>query len=348
MSAEQARGGAGHAAQNPALHEPKALGNLNIAPAASDTKVNCIRVSYGRCAPIGITDSLVKRAKQEPPGVRLALLQIWRVILSSLNAKIQLLEPLWAEADLDPDVSISPEDRARAEAAAEEALASCKICVVDLQTFLKSVVRRAVKAAKPNGDLLLAVEIEHSGRHTFIVTRLANWIQRTKEGMKFVVPLNFQENLRDLGLEVEANPRDLYLELMRRAESYNTVVDAYLKPILLQAVEKLRASPHLARCSKDGHVIYIVAELFRTALWYFDSHVGLGRNQLYEAFRRNGLLTSPTTIPVDLVDDYGAKVKKRALAFLADRLAEFLEYDVASICRAASWLGGEAEEGGYA
>jgi hypothetical protein len=288
---------------------------------------------------VGITEILVERAKREPPGVRMAILRLWRLIMSGRGVKISSLEPLWTEADLNPDANPTPEDSIRAEAVVDEALTPCKICAVDLPTFLKAVVRRAALASKPNGDLLLAVEMEHNGAHAIVTTKLTAWMHRTKDGMRFAVPLIFQENLKRLGLEVEADPRDLYVELTRRAEYYNTVVDAYLKPILLQVIEKLKASPYLSRCSRDRTVIYIAAELFRTSVWYFDAYIGLGRNTLYEAFRRHGLLASPTTVPVDLTDEYGIPTKKRALAFYVNRLSEFVEYNVDMICRAAAGLG---------
>jgi len=350
MSAGLTSGGAGGAAQNPALQGVETSQILNVVHAAPDAEVKCVKVSYSRCAPLGITELLVKRAKQEPPGVRLALLAIWRTIMASLGAKIQFFEPLWAEADLDPQAVVAPEDRARAEAAAEEALAPCRLCVVDLSTFLK-LVRRATLAARPNGDLILAVEVEYGGNAVIVATKLSKWIRETKEGVKYVIPLVFRENLRRLGLEVEADPYDLYVELTRRAEQYDTIADAYLKPILLQAVEKLRASPFLARCSRDGNVIYIATELFRMSTWYFDAYVGLSRNSLYEALRRHGLLASPATVPVDLYDEYGNRVKRRALAFHVDRLTEFIEYDVESICRAGAELEAEEEaapDGGHA
>jgi hypothetical protein len=280
--------------------------------------------------------------------VRLALLDIWRAIMAGLGVKLQPFEPQWVEADLDPQTAVTPEDRARAEAAAEEALAPCQVCVVDLQTFLRQVVRRVALAAKPNGDLLLVVELSHNDSYAFVVTKLTAWMRRSKEGIKFAVPLIFQENLRRLGLEIDADPQELYLELTRRAEYYNTVIDAYLRPILLQAVEKLRASPHLAKCNRDQNVIYIAAELFRTSAWYFNAYIGFGRNQLYEAFRRHGLLALPTTIPVDLTDEYGSRVKKRALAFYIDRLSEFIEHEIESFCRAGTGLEAEGEGGGHA
>jgi hypothetical protein len=350
VSAGQARNGVGGVAQNSALQGVETSQILNVVRAASDAEMKCIRVSYSRCAPLGITELLVKRARQEPPGVRLVLLAIWRTIMASLGAKVQLFEPLWVDADLDPRATVTPEDRARAETAAEEALAPCRLCVVDLPTFLK-LVRRATLAARPNGDLILAVEVEYGGNAVIVATKLSKWLRETKEGVKYVIPLVFRENLRRLGLEVEVDPYDLYVELTRRAEHYDTIADAYLKPVLLQAVEKLRASPFLAKCSRDGRVIYIAAELFRTSAWYFDAYVGLGRNTLYEALRRHGLLASPATVPVDLYDEYGSKVKKRALAFYIDRLSEFLEYDVESICRASAGLeteGEEQETGGHA
>jgi hypothetical protein len=293
---------------------------------------------------------LVQRAKQEPPAVRLALLDIWRAITAGLGAKPQPFEPLWVEADLDPQAVVTPEDRARAEIAAEEALATCRLCVVDLPTFLK-LVRRTTMVSKPGGDLILIVEVEYGGGAITVATKVAKWIREAKEGAKYVVPLTFRENLSQLGLEVDAGARDLYLELVRLADRYDTVVDAYLKPICLQAIEKLKTSPFLAKCSRDRRVIYIAAELFRTLVWYFNSHVGLGRNSFYEALRRHGLLTSPTTVPVDLYDEYGSRVKKRALAFYVDRLSEFIDYDVDVICRASAVVEAEDEEretGGHA
>jgi hypothetical protein len=343
MSAGDARGGAGHAARHTALYMPKTSENLNVTAVGGEVK--CTQVIYDRCAPLGITDLLIERAKREPPAVRLALVHIWRVLMAKLGIKPQSLEERWVNAELDPNAVIGPEDRVRAEAIAEEALAPCRICMVDLATFFQ-LVRRVTLASRPNGDLTLIVEVELNGDVAVVATKLSAWVKQTKEGIKHVVPLAFRENLRRLGLEVDADPRDLYLELFRRAEHYSTVPDAYLKPIILQILEKLKAAPFLARCRGDGRVIYIAAELFRTALWYFDSHVGLGRNQLYNAFRRHGLLASSTSVSVVLFDEYGRQVKKRAWAFFVDRLSEFAEYSVDEICRAAAGLVGEAAESG--
>ena len=344
MSAGQPRGGgAEHVAQTPAPQQLETSQNKNVAPSAPQGEPICIHHTYERCSSIGITEALVERAKKETPGVRLALLQIWRLLMAKFGGKARSLEQLWVRADLDPQTVVTPEDRARAEAAAEEALAPCRICVVDLQTFLQ-LVRRITLAAKPNGDLTLVVEVEHNGNVAVIATKLSAWMRETKEGTKYTIPLVFRENLRRLGLEIDADPYDLYIELTRQAEYYATVADAYLRPILLQVLERLRASPHLAKCTRDNKVIYIASELLRTAGWYFDSHVGLGRNTLYEAFRRHGLLASPTTVSVVLTDEYGTPTKRRALAFHVNRLSEFVEYDVDAICRAAD----EAEEGGHA
>jgi hypothetical protein len=344
MSAGQARNGAGAVAQNPALQVVEALQNLNVAP---DVGVKCVRVTYGRCSPLGITKLLVERAKREPPSVRLALLGVWKAVMVSLDVGRQPLELLWVNADLDPQAVPTPEDRSRAEAAAEEALAPCKVCVVDLDTFL-GLVRRATLASKPGGELILVAEVEYGGNVAVVATKVNKWVKETKEGVRYVLPLTFRENLRRLGLEVDADPRDLYIELIRLAEHYDTVADAYLRPILLQAIEKLKTSPFLAKCGRDGRVIYIAAELFKSLVWYFNSHVGLGRNSFYEALRRHGLLASSTTVPVDLYDEYGSRVKRRALAFHIDRLSEFIEYDVESICRASAGLEVEGEEEGHA
>jgi hypothetical protein len=281
---------------------------------------------------------LIERAKREPPGVRLALLQIWKILMAKLGANLQPLEHLWVKADLDPQAVMTPEDRALAETAAEEALAPCRLCVVDLVTFLQ-LVRRATLAARPNGDLTLVIEVEHNGNVAVVATKLSAWVRETKEGTKYTIPLVLRENLRRLGLEIDADPYNLYIELTRQAEYYATVADAYLRPILLQVLERLRTSPHLAKCTRDNKVIYIASELLRTAGWYFDSHVGLGRNTLYEAFRRHGLLASPTTVSVVLTDEYGTPTKRRALAFYVNRLSEFVEYNVDVICRATAGLG---------
>ena len=347
MSAGGTRGGAGgHAASTPALQETKTVQNLNVASAAPGSGVSCVRVTYDRCSPVGITEILVERAKKEPPGVRMAMLRLWRLMMSGRSVKISSLEPLWAEADLDPDTNPTPEDNQRAEAVVDEALTPCKICAIDLQTFLKQVVRRAALAAKPNGDLLLAFEMEYNGLRAFVATKLSAWVRRTKEGTKFTMPLAVQENLRRLGLDVEADPYELYLELARRAEYYDMIPDMYLRPILLQMLEKLKASPYLARCSRDERIIYTAAELLRQSVWLFNAYVGFGRNSLYEALRRHGLLAAPATVPVDLHDEYGNRIKKRAVAFLVDQLSEFLEYDVALICRMAGELWSEAAESG--
>ncbi len=129
------------------------------------------------------------------------------------------------------------------------------------------------------------------------------------------------------------------------------MADAYLLPILLQVLERLKASPYLAKCAKDGRTIYIASELLRTAAWYFDSHVGLGRNTLYAALRRHGLLAAHSTVSIFLADEFGNRVKKRALAFLIDRLSDFVEFDVSAICHASAELeteGEEQEAGGHA
>jgi hypothetical protein len=277
----------------------------------------------------------VGRAKTEPPGVRLAMLRIWKMLVGRSKSGIHALERMWMDADLDPSAEVAPEDYINAEAAVEEALASCRICVVDLATFLK-LVRRVTLAAKPNGELILAVEVEYAGRVAFIATKASQWIRSSGGEVDYIMPFSFRENLRQLGLELDANPEDVYLELSSLAEPYETVADAYLKPILLQAAEKLKVSPFLARCTQDERIIYVAAELLRAHAWYFDSKVGLGRNSLYEALRRRGLLASSTTVPVQLYDEFGTKVKKRALAFYIDKLSEFIEMDVSQICRSAA------------
>jgi len=339
MSAGPAHGGAGNAAAGPALQNLQTSSDINVASNAAGGEVKCVRITYDRCAPLGITDLLIERAKREPPGVRLALVHIWRALMTSLGVKPQPLEERWVNADLDPQATITPEDRRRAEVVAEEALAPCRVCMVDLATFLQ-LVRKVTLAARPNGDLTLVVEVEFNGDVAAVATKLSAWIKQSKEGPKYIVPLVFRENLRRLGLAVDADPHHLYLELFRRAEYYSTVPDAYLKPVILQVLDKLKAAPFLAKCRKDGRIIYIASELFRTALWYFDSHVGLGRNQLYNAFRRHGLLASFASVSIILSDEYGNRVKKRTLPFLIDRLEEFVEYDVSEICRAAAELGG--------
>jgi hypothetical protein len=308
-------------------------------PAAAEQPANveCTKVTFGRCSALGITEALVERARREPAGVKLALLALWRSVIASLKADMKSLEPLWLEAGLDPQAAISAEDRARAEVVAEEALAGCRLCVVDLPTFLK-LVRRITLAERPDGDAMLVVDVGYNGDEVGVATRLTAWIKEKKDETQYVIPLILRERLRQLGLALDVDAHDLYVELVHRAERYQVTADAYIKPILLHAVEALRASPHLAKCTKDNRVIYIASELFRTSRWYFDSKVGLGRNKLYLAFRRHGLLTRAETVVVEFVDEYGEKVRRRALAFRIDRLSAFIEFDVSQLCKAVGLM----------
>jgi len=82
----------------------------------------------------------------------------------------------------------------------------------------------SVLAAKPNGELQLAVELEHNGQYAFVVTKSSAWVRKTKEGTKYVMPTSFEENLRRIGVEVDADPKLLYMELMYRAEHYEIIV----------------------------------------------------------------------------------------------------------------------------
>jgi len=304
-------------------------------PAAAEQTVECTAMSYGRCSAFGITELLVERAKREPAGVRLALLQIWRTVLAGLGADPRQYEPMWIGAGLDPQAAITPEDRARAEAAAEEALKECRLCSVNLGTFLR-LLKRVTLAERPDGETILVIEVAYGGAEATVATKTSQWIKERKDGTKYVIPLVLRERLRQLGLTLDVDPFELYVELSRRAERYQQVADAYLRPILLHAVEALRASPHLSKCSRDRRVIYIATDLFRTALWYFNSHVELGKKRLYEAFRRHGLLAHPDSVAVTLSDEFGEKVRKRALAFFIERLSEFIETDVQSLCKAAA------------
>jgi len=311
-------------------------------PAAVEQSVECLKQTYGRCSPFGITELLVERAKREPAGVRLALVQIWRTVLAGLGADPRQYEPMWIDAGLDPQAVITPEDRARAEAAAEEALEGCKLCAVDLGTFLR-LVKHVTLAERPDGDTILVVEVAYGGAEATVATKTSQWIKERKDEVKYAIPLVLRERLRQLGLMLDIDAFELYVELTRRAERYQQVADAYLRPILLHAIEALRASPYQVKCSRDRRVIYIATDLFKTALWYFNSHVELGKKRLYAAFRRHGLLAYPDSVAVTLIDEYGEKVRKRALAFFAERLAEFIEADVQSLCKRAAMA--EEEEG---
>jgi hypothetical protein len=317
--------------------------NIRVSDASAPPPgVECVRSDYSRCSALGITELLVGRARQEPPGVKLALLDIWRTILASLGADVRPLEPLWVEAGLDPSAVVMPEDRSRAETVAEEALAQCRVCTVGLQAFLR-LLNRITLAEKPDGDALLVVEIVYNGVEVAVATKLNSWIKETKEGIRYAIPLLLRERLRQVGLAVDAAARDLYTELTRRAERYVTTVDAYLRPILLHAAEALRAAPHLAKCARDRRIVYIASELLKTALWYFDARIGLGRNKLYESLRRYGLLASAGTVVADFTDEYGQRVKKRALPFFVDKLAEFIDVDIRSICPTAGMTVNEEE-----
>jgi len=300
-------------------------------------EIQCLKTTYERCSALSITEALVARARQEPPGVRLALLAVWRTVLAGLGADVKSFEPLWVEAGLDPSAAVTSDDRARAEAVAEEALAGCRLCIVDLPTFLK-LVRRITLAERPDGDAMLVVDVGYNGDEVSVATRLTAWIKEKKDETQYVIPLILRERLRQLGLALDVDVHDLYVELVHRAERYQVTADAYIKPILLHAVEALRASPHLAKCTKDNRVIYIASELFRTSNWYFNSRVGLGRNKLYHAFRQHGLLARAETVVVELVDEYGEKVRRRALAFQIDRLSAFIEFDVSQLCKAVGLM----------
>jgi hypothetical protein len=332
---------AGQAAEPP--EAPPAPAEARPSAEERPANVDCIEVTYDRCSALGITEILVERAKREPAGVKLALLALWRGIIASLKADAKALEPLWLGAGLDPQASISAEDRARAEAVAEEALAGCRLCTVDLAAFLKAV-RRVTLAERPDGDAVLVVDVGYNGDEVSVATKLGAWVKETKDGTRYTIPFVLRERLRHIGLAVDADPRDLYVELVRRAERYPVVVDAYIRPILLHVVEALRASPHFAKCTKDGQVILVATELFRTSRWYFDARVGLGRNKLYGALRRYGLLARADTVVAEFHDEYGERVRRRALAFLISKLSAFIEYDVKQLCRASGLMAEEEGE----
>jgi hypothetical protein len=350
MSAGDTHSGGETAVHGSALQEEKTPRDLNVTTTAlggSDRdELACIKVHYEKCSPLDITELIVKRAKSEAPGARLAMTHLWRAIIGKLGADAAPLEELWVEADLDPTAGVASEDWTKAHAAVEEALAPCRVCVVDLKTLLEKIVRRAVVARKPNGELVLAVDLEYNGQYAFVATKLSAWRRKTKDGGKYVVPDVLVDNLQQLGIEVEADPIHILRGLMVRAERYETVIDAYLRPILQQVLEKLRVAPHLAKCTRDGRVLYIAAELFRSFAWFFNANVGLGRNALYESLRRLGLLAASSTMSIYMTDEYGRQIKKRALPFDANRLSDFVEFDVAEFCRWTALLAGAVEDGG--
>jgi len=92
MSAGRTQNGAAPQPQAPALQETATAQNLNVASAASGAK--CVKVSYGRCPPLSITELVVKRARQEPPGVRLAMMYLWRAVMGKLGADATPYEAL--------------------------------------------------------------------------------------------------------------------------------------------------------------------------------------------------------------------------------------------------------------
>ncbi|MCC6021205.1 MAG: hypothetical protein LM577_07565 [Thermoproteaceae archaeon] len=308
-------------------------------------EVRCIKRTFERCSPLGVTTAIIERVKGEPPGVKRAAHLIWHEIVGELGAKAADYELLWTAAGLEPIETVSREDLQRARQLVEEALKECEVCVVDLAAFL-SLVERVVIAARPSGEPVLVIELSYRNHSVTVVTKLSAWVKRSKDEVKYVVPLTLRERLRLLGLAVDAPAEHLYLELTRVAERYEQVTDAFVKPILYRALQRARADPSAARCSRDGGVLYIAADIVREQVWAYDAHVGLGRNAFYRALWRLGLLAgSEPTVPVTFVGEHGEPVKKRALALSVERLAELLEVDVRQICdELEASLGAAGEE----
>jgi hypothetical protein len=294
--------------------------------------VRCIRKTLARCSPLGITNAAVERVRGEPPAVKKAAHLVWREVMAGLGARPGDYEPLWVAAGLEPVESLTQEDLRRGRQLVEEALKECEVCVVDLATFL-SLVEHVAIAERARGEPVLVVELDYRGRPAVVVTKPSDWVKRTKDGLRYVMPLTLQERLRMLGLAVDAAAEHLYIELTRRAEHYALIVDAFVRPILWRALQQVKTDPSAARCTRDRRVIYIATDVIKEQRWAFDAHVGLGRNSFYRALRRLGLLASAqSTVPARFVDEYGNPVEKRALALSAERLGEFLEVNIGQLC----------------
>jgi hypothetical protein len=293
-----------------------------------------------------MTEAVVSAVKGEAPAVKKAAVTVWRELLgqAGYSGEAASLEELWIQAGLEPVVAITDDDVRRAREVVEKALEKCKLCVVDLRSFVKLLSRVAL-AADPTGPGRLAVEVEYGGQRLLIVTRISEWIRKTKDGIKHEIPLAFQERLRQIGVGLDLDPKALYLELTARAEHFNSVAEIYIKPALLQIVEKLKADPSAYKCGAGGQILYVRTDALLQFVMAFDAQIALGRNSLYRVLHGLGL-TAGGTVTVRFTDEYGGSVVRRALPFVVRRLVEFLDIDELTLCKAHAGEIEIAEEAG--
>jgi len=302
--------------------------------------ITCLRVSYSRCSPLSMTEAVVSAVKGEAPAIKKAAVAVWRELLSQAgySSETTSLEELWLAAGLEPVSAITDDDVRRAREVVEKALEQCKVCVVDLRNFVRLLSRVAL-AADPTGPGRLAVEVEYGGQRALIVTRVTEWIRKTKDGIKYEIPLALQERLRQVGVALDVDPKLLYLELTARAERFNSVAEIYIRPALLQIIEKLKADPSTYKCGAGGQIIYVRTDALLQFAMAFDVQIALGRNSLYRALHALGL-TAGGTVTVRFTDEYGGSVVRRALPFITKRLLAFVDLDEVPLCKAGM---GEAE-----
>jgi len=309
--------------------------------------VTCLRVEYSRCSPLSITEAVVNAVKNEAPAIKKAAVAVWRELLgqAGYGGEAKSLEELWVQAGLEPVSAITDDDVRRAREVVEKALEKCKLCVVDLQNFTKLLTRVAL-AVDPAGPGRLAVEVEYGGQRVLIVTKVNEWIRKTKDGVKYDLPLTLQERLRQIGIGLDLDSKAAYLELTARAERFNSIAEMHIRPMLLQIVEKMRADPSAYRCSAGGQILYVRADALLQYAMAFDAQIALGRNSLYRTLHRLGLTAGGSTVTVRFTDEFGNSVVRRAVPFIVKRLVEFLDIDELSICKAGVGEIKIAEEAG--
>lgn len=326
MSAPQSQPPAAEAA--PPIDDAHGHKNLNIT---------CHRIEYSRCSALSITEAVVGAIRNEAPSVKKAAVAVWRELLgqAGYGGEAASLEELWMQAGLEPVNAITDDDVRRAREVVEKALEKCKLCVVDLQSFTKLVSRVAL-AMDPTGPGRLAVEVEYGGQRILIVTKITEWIRKTKDGVKFDLPLTLQERLRQIGLGLDLDPKAAYLELTARAERFNSIAEMHIRPMLLQIVEKMRADPSAYRCAAGGQILYVRADALLQYAMAFDAQIALGRNSLYKTLYRLGLTAGGSTVVTRFTDEFGASVVRRAVPFIVRKLIEFLDLDELPVCRAGA------------
>jgi hypothetical protein len=293
-----------------------------------------------------MTEAIVAAVKEEPPAVKAAAVMAWREALGRAGYAVTAsLESMWLEAGLEPVSALTDADIKRARELVEKALEKCQVCVVDLPNFIKLVTRVAL-ADDHTGPGRLAVEVEWNGHRVFVVTRITDWIRKKRDGVAFELPLALAERLRQIGIGLDLDPRALYLELTARAEHFNSIAEVYLRPMLLQLVEKLKADPGAYRCGAGGQILYVRRDALLQHAMAFDTQIALGRNSLYHALHGLGLTAGSGTITMRFIDEFGNSVVRRAVPFVVKRFVEFLDIDELSLCKAGAGEIKIAEEAG--